>query len=52
MRTTLTRSTLAALTLTLVLGACGDRPVLEGIGDRSGEWIGPVVNGAVFLPSD
>ncbi|HSJ28526.1 MAG TPA: hypothetical protein VLB67_09970 [Acidimicrobiia bacterium] len=42
------RTPLAVLILLSV--ACGPRP-LEGVGERSGDWIGPVVNGVEFLPS-
>jgi hypothetical protein len=39
------------ITLLMLLSiACGPQP-LEGVGQRSGEWIGPVVHGVEFLPS-
>lgn len=43
----ISRTTVVALAM--LAAACGPQP-LEGVGDRSGEWIGPVVNGVEFLP--
>jgi hypothetical protein len=48
MRETILR-TAVALILATALVACGDQP-LQGMGERSGEWIGPLVHDVVLLP--
>ncbi|MFP5331818.1 MAG: hypothetical protein ACLGHX_05625 [Acidimicrobiia bacterium] len=45
------RSLLAALATTSLLAACGDEP-LQGLGQRSGEWIGPLAEQVVILPGE
>jgi hypothetical protein len=44
------RTVVAALALVVIAG-CGV-PSLENVGERSGEWIGPLTNGATFVPSE
>lgn len=47
----LRRVVLAAALATFVLTACGDAP-LQSVGQRTGEWIGPLAEELVFLPSE
>lgn len=46
-----TMHTVAATLATLVLAGCGTPP-LANVGERSGDWIGSLTNGATFLPSE
>lgn len=45
------RVVLAAALAAFVLTACGDQP-LQSVGQRTGEWIGPLAEEIVFLPKD
>lgn len=38
----------AAMLALVVISGCGSPP-LESVGERSGEWIGSVTNGATFM---
>jgi hypothetical protein len=38
-----------ALILAMTRAVCGDRP-LQGMGERSGEWIDPLVRDVALLP--
>jgi hypothetical protein len=51
MRRTEIQRLVAAVLLVVALAACGDQP-LQGMGQRSEGWIGPIAENVQFLPAD